>query len=318
MIKTELCDVLGIEHPIIQGGMAWVATAELVSAVSEAGGLGVIGSGNAPGEWVRVQIREVRSATDKPFGVNIMLMSPFAQEVINVCLEEKVPVVTTGAGSPGSFVESFKKAGVKVVPVVASVALAKRMQRYGADAIIAEGMESGGHVGEMTTITLVPMVVDVVSVPVVAGGGIADGRGLVAALALGAAGVQMGTRFICSDECIAHPDVKKTIVEASDRATAVAGATIGHPVRALKNRFVREFLDLERQGAVQDELEAFGAGRMKLGLIDGDVKHGSLMAGQVAGMVCDIKPVRQIIDDIVAEATEVMDRICLLRSAGKS
>jgi len=175
MIKTELCDVLGIEHPIIQGGMAWVATAELVSAVSEAGGLGVIGSGNAPGEWVRVQIRKVRSATDKPFGVNIMLMSPFAQEVINVCLEEKVPVVTTGAGSPGSFVESFKKAGVKVVPVVASVALAKRMQRYGADAIIAEGMESGGHVGEMTTITLVPMVVDVVSVPVVAGGGIADG-----------------------------------------------------------------------------------------------------------------------------------------------
>lgn len=312
MIKTPLCDLLGVKYPLTQGGMAWVGTAELAGAVSAAGALGIIGTGNASGQWVRDQIRRVRRHTGNPFGVNVMLMSPNAEEVLAIIIEEKVPVVTTGAGSPAQHIDKLKQAGAKVIPVVASVALAKRMERYGADAVIAEGTESGGHVGEMTTMTLVPQVVDAVSIPVIAAGGIGDGRGMAAALALGAVGVQVGTRFICSEECIAHLSVKHRILQASDRSTVVTGESIGHPVRALKNQFTRAFDQMEHLGLPPQEVEAFGTGRMRLGLIEGDVEHGSVMAGQVAGLVSDIKPVKQIIEDMIHESVAVIDGLCRL------
>jgi len=309
LLRTSLCELLGIEYPIIQGGMAWLGTCELVSAVSNAGGLGVIGSGNLPGSWLREQIRATKERTDKPFGVNIMLLSPYIEECLEVVLEERVEVVTTGAGNPGVYVPRLKGAGIKVMPVVSSVALAKRLERLGVDAVIAEGMESGGHVGEITTMALVPQVVDAVSIPVVAAGGIGDGRGLAAALALGAQGVQMGTKFICSEECIAHPRFKQKILQARDRSTVVTGYSIGHPVRCLENRFTREFLALERSGASAEELNHFGTGRMYLGVIEGDVDGGSLMAGQVAGLVKEIKSVKAIIEEIIAEAEEVIARM---------
>jgi enoyl-[acyl-carrier protein] reductase II len=310
MLKTAICDLFGIKYPIIQGGMAHVATAELVAAVSEAGGLGIIGAGASEPGWVREQIHKTRKMTDKPFGVNILLISPFAKDVIEVVLEEKVAVVTTGAGNPGPHVPRFKEAGIKVMPVVASVALARRLERAGVDAFVAEGMESGGEIGQITTMVLVPQVVDSVKVPVVAAGGFADGRGLVAALAIGAQGIQMGTRFVCSVECIAHPAYKQALVDASDRATIITGQSTGYPMRCLENKLAREFLSKEKTEASIEEIMEFGVGKVRLGLIEGDLEWGTLLAGQICGMIKDIKPVRAIIDDIVAGAEALMTKLC--------
>ena len=309
MLKTAICDLFGIKYPIIQGGMAHVATAELVSAVSNAGGLGFIGAGAAEADWVREQIHLTRQQTDKPFGVNILLISPFAQQVIDVVLEEKVAMVTTGAGNPGPYIPRFKEVGIKVMPVVASVALARRLERAGADAFVAEGMESGGEIGQITTMALVPQVVDSVKIPVVAAGGIADGRGLAAALALGAQGVQMGTRFVCSEECIAHPDYKQAILAASDRSTVISGQSTGYPVRALENKLTQEFLEKEKSEISIEELMEFGVGRVRLGLIEGDLENGTLLAGQIAGMIKEIKPVKVIIEEMVAEAEALITQL---------
>jgi len=316
MLKTAICDLFGIKYPIIQGGMAHVATAELVSAVSNAGGLGIIGAGAAEPGWVREQIRLTRKQTDKPFGVNILLISPFAAQVIDVVLEEKVAMVTTGAGNPGPYIPRFKAAGVKVMPVVASVALARRLERAGADALVAEGMESGGEIGQITTMALVPQVVDAVKLPVVAAGGIADGRGLAAALALGAQGVQMGTRFACSQECIAHPAYKQAIVDANDRSTVISGQSTGYPIRALENKLIHEFWEKEKSGISIEEIIEFGVGRVRLGIIEGDLENGTLLAGQIAGMIKEIKSVKAIIDDMMAEAEAIIAR--LKKSVGGS
>lgn len=311
-IKTKITDLLGIKFPIIQGGMAWVATAELAAAVSDAGGLGIIGAGNAPGDFVREQIRKVRSLTDKPFGINIYFLSPFVEEVIQVTLEEKVAVVTTGAGNPGKYISKFKEAGVKVIPVVSSVALAKRLERTGVDALIAEGMECGGHVGELTTMALVPQIVDAVQIPVIAAGGIADGRQLAAALCLGAQGVQMGTRFICATECAVHENYKQAVLKAKDRETKLTGIN-GHYVRVLRNKLTQEYERLERIGASTEEIEALGAGRLRAAVVDGDTEMGSLMAGQVAAMVDKIQPAQEIITEIIKEAYQVLrQRVSLL------
>ena len=306
MIKTAICDLFGIKYPVIQGGMAHVATAELVSAVSNAGGLGIIGAGAAEADWVREQIHLTRQQTDKPFGVNILLISPYAEKVIDVVLKEKVAVVTTGAGNPGPYIPRFKDAGIKVMPVVASVALARRLERAGADAFVAEGMESGGEIGQITTMALVPQVVDRVNVPVVAAGGIADGRGLVAALALGAQGVQMGTRFVCSQECLANLKYKQKILEANDQSTVVIMQAAGYPLRSLSNALTSQYQELEKAGLSREEMELFDRGRMYLGLIEGDLEQGLLIAGQIAGLIKDIKPVREIIEEIIAEAEAVI------------
>ena len=308
MLHTRICDILGIEYPILQGGMAWVATAELAAAVSNAGGLGIIGAGNAPGEVLEKEIAKAKSLTDKPFGVNVMLLSPFVDEVMEVIYRSKVPVVTTGAGNPGKYVDRLKANGTKIIPVVPSVALAVRMESVGVDALIVEGTEAGGHIGELTTMALVPQVVDAVKIPVIAAGGIADARGLVAAFALGAEGVQMGTRFVCSEECTAHPNYKEAIVRAKDRDAVVTGRSTGHPVRCLKNKLTREFDRLEREGATIEELESLGAGKLREAVVDGNVKGGSVMAGQIAGLIKDVKPVKDIILDIVREAVEVVDK----------
>lgn len=292
--------------------MAWLGTAELASAVSEAGGLGTIGCGGCPGTWVREQIHRTRERTSQPFCVNVLLMSPHVKEVIGVVIEEKVPVVATGAGNPGIFVSSFKEAGIKVMPVVSSVALARRLERSGVDAIVAEGLESGGHVGETTTMALVPQVVAAVRLPVIAAGGFANGRGLAAALALGAQGIQMGTRFICSNECVAHHRFKEKILKADDLATTVTGAPTGHPVRCLRNPLTRHFHDLEKAGASVEELQALGTGKLYQGVIEGDMEGGSLMAGQIAGLVKEIKPCRRILEEIVAEAEATIAHLAAL------
>ena len=305
----NICNLLGINYPIIQGGMARLGTTELVSAVSNAGGLGIIGGGDAPTDWIRDQIRATKQATDKPFGVNILMTSPFTKTNVDMIIEEKVAVVTFGAGNPATLIARLKEAGIKIIPVVSSVALARRLERLGIDAVIAEGMESGGHVGETTTIALVPQVVDAVKVPVIAAGGIADGRGLVAALALGASGVQIGTRFICSTECIAHQNFKEQIVKAQDRATIVTGQSTGHPIRCLENRLTRQYVELEKNGATVAEMEAFATGRLSLGVIQGNIEEGSLMAGQIAGLIRDIKPVKMIIEDIMTEADHMINEI---------
>lgn len=302
MIRTILCDLLGIKYPIIQGGMAWVATAELVAAVSEAGGLGVIGGGNAPPDYVLDQIRQTRALTSRPFGVNIPLFSPFVPDLVQICIEEKVAVVMTGAGSPARIVPALKEAGIKVIPVVASVALAMRLARDGVDALVAEGMESGGHVGDVATMPLIPQVVDAVKIPVIAAGGFADGRGLLAALALGAVGIQMGTRFICTTECIVHPNYKERLVRANDRATVVTGHSLGHPVRAIRNAMTTRFAELEKSAVSETEIIEFGTGRLRLAAIEGDVVNGSVMAGQIAGLIHDIVPVRELVERIMAEA----------------
>lgn len=309
MIKTPLCQLLGIDHPILQGGMAWVGTAELSAAVSEAGGFGVLGGGDAPPDYVRAQIRQVKERTRKPFGVNIPLFSPFVDQVVDICIEEGVRAVATGAGNPGPIIPRLKAAGILVMPVVASVALARRLERMGADIIVAEGMESGGHIGDMCTLPLVPQVVDAVKVPVVAAGGFADGRGLVAALALGAAGVQMGTRFICTTECTAHANYKDKIVRSGDRATMTTGHSLGHPVRAIKNPMVHEFEELERRGATEAEVIQFGTGRLRLAAVEGDVVHGSVMAGQVCGLVNDVVSCRELIGRIVRQAEDILARL---------
>ena len=307
MLHTAITDLLDIPHPILQGGMAWVGTAELAAAVSEAGGLGIIGAGSRPADWVRDQIRQVRARTSRPFGVNVLLISPHAPQIVQVVIEEKVPVVTTGAGTPGPFLPALKAAGIKVIPVIASVALAKRLERMGADGLVAEGMESGGHIGEITTLALIPQVVEAVRIPVVAAGGIADGRGLAAALALGAQGVQMGTRFVASVECIAHPNYKGKIIAARERSTVATGYRLGHPVRALENRFTRQFAEMEERHEISEaDLMEFGTGRMRLAAIEGDVENGSLMCGQIAGLISEVRTCRQIVEETVAQAEEII------------
>jgi len=306
VLKTAICALFGIEHPIIQGGMAHLSTAGLVSAVSNAGGLGIIGSGYYEPDWVRQQIHLTRQQTSQPFGVNIQLTSTFTEQIIEVVLEEKISVVATGAGNPERYIPAFKQAGIKVMPVVASVALAKRLERAGADAIVAEGTESGGHVGETTTMALVPQVVDSIQIPVVAAGGIGDGRGLVAALALGAQGIQMGTRFVCSTECVAHPKYKQKILKAHDRSTVVTRQILGLPQRSLQNKLTDQFQALEKAGVSKEELALFDRGRMYLGLIEGDIEEGSLLAGQIAGLIKEIKPVKVIIEEIMAEAETII------------
>ena len=309
MIKTKICDLLNIKYPILQGGMAWISTAELVSAVSNAGGLGIIGSGNMEPDLVREEIRKVKSLTDKPFGVNIYFLSPYAEEVMNVVIEERVPVVTTGAGNPGKFIPRLKEKGIKIFPLVSSVSLAKRLEKLGVDGVIAEGMECGGHIGEITTMALVPQVVSAVNIPVIAAGGIADGRGFVAALALGAQGIQMGTRFIASIECRAHENYKIEILKAKDRDTVITGLSTRHPVRVIYNKLAREFLEMEKRGISIEELEKFGTGRLKSAVIDGDIEYGSVMAGQISGLISDIKSVKDIIEDIIKEAEEILKKI---------
>jgi len=301
-LKTELCDLLEIEKPIIQGGMAWVATGELAAAVSSAGGLGIIGAGNAPADVIEKEIEKVRELTDKPFGLNIMLLSPFADDIIELAIEKKVPVITTGAGNPGKHVKRFQEVGSKVIPVVPSVALARRMERLKVDAVIVEGTEAGGHIGELTTMALVPQVVNAVKVPVIAAGGVADGRGLAAVLALGAKGAQIGTRFVCSEECTASEDFKKAIVGARDRDAVVTGRSTGHPVRNLKNKLTKEIDRLEKEGAKPEEVEELGSGKLRDAVIDGDVDQGSVMAGQISGMISEIKSVKEIVDEIILDA----------------
>lgn len=306
MRNNKICRLLGIEYPILQGGMAWVATAELAAAVSNAGGLGIIGAAHMPADVLRDEIRRTKAGTDKPYGVNIMLRSPFLADVMQVVIDEKVPVITTGAGNPSEYIPALQAIGAKIIPVVASVALAKRLERTGVDAIIAEGMESGGHIGEVTTMALVPQVVDSVSIPVIAAGGIADSRGVVAAFALGAQGIQIGTRFVAATECVAHINYKEALLKAKERSTVVTGASTGHPVRVLGNQLTKEYLQLEKSGAPQEELEKLGAGRLRMAARDGDVKFGSVMVGQIAGMVGGIKTVEEIIQELVRGVPQVM------------
>ena len=297
--NNAICKLLNIKYPIFQGGMAWIGTAELASAVSNAGGLGLIGAGHMPPDILKKEIQKCKDWTDKPFGVNIMLMSPFVKEVMQLMVDERVPVVTTGAGNPGEYLPALKEVGAKVIPVVASVALAKRLAKGGVDAVIAEGCESGGHIGEISTMPLIPQVVDAVEVPVIAAGGFADSRGMAAAFALGASAIQMGTRFVLSNECIAHENYKNFVLKAKDRSTVVTGRTLGHPVRVLANKLTRTFHEMEAAGASPEELEKLGAGKLHLATHKGDVENGSVMIGQISGMLDDIKPVKEIIDDII-------------------
>lgn len=305
-MKTRVTELLGIEKPIIQGGMAWVAEHRLAAAVSEAGGFGIIGAASAPAEVIREEIRKAKELTDKPFGVNVMLLSPYAEEVAHVVAEEGVRAVTTGAGNPEKYMELWKNAGIRVIPVVASVALAKRMERYGADAVVAEGMESGGHIGSQTTMTLVPQVVDAVEIPVIVAGGIADGRGFAAAMMLGAEAVQMGTRFVAAKESIVHPNYKERIMKAKDIDSEVTGTTTGHPVRCLRNQMTRKYLRMEKEGVAFEELEKLTLGSLRKAVMEGDVKYGTVMAGQSAGLVKKEQSCREIIDEILAEAGHLL------------
>ncbi len=301
-MKANICELLGIEYPLIQGGMAWVATAELAAGVSNGGGLGLIAAGNAPADYVKEQIKKARELTDKPFGVNVMLLSPFAEDVIKMLLEEKVDVITTGAGNPAKYIPAFKEIGTKVIPVIPSVAIALKVQKSGADAVVAEGCEAGGHIGELTTMTLIPMISDAIEIPVIAAGGIADSRGVKAAFALGAQGVQVGTRFICSDECTVHQNYKDMVVAAKDRDAVVTGRFTGHPVRTLKNKATRMMDKIEKEGDVA-AFEKLGAGALRAAVVDGDTQMGSVMAGQSAGLVKDIKPCAEIIQELFEGVT---------------
>ncbi len=305
-METRITQLLGIRYPIIQGGMAWVAEYHLAAAVSNAGGLGIIGAASAPAEVVRTQIQEAKKLTDQPFGVNVMLMNPNAEEVAKVVIEEGVQVVTTGAGNPSKFIPMWKEAGVKVIPVVASVAMAKMMERAGADAVVAEGMESGGHIGELTTMTLVPQVADAVQIPVIAAGGIADARGFAAAIMLGAEAVQMGTRFVTAKESIVHTNYKERIIKARDIDSEVTGRSTGHPIRVLRNQMSRDYLKMEKAGASFEELEVLTLGSLRKAVMDGDVKGGSLMAGQIAGLVKQENSCKEIIDEIMNGAQELL------------
>ena len=307
-MHTEINNLLEIEYPIIQGGMAWVAEHHLAAAVSEAGGFGLIGAANAPADWVREQIRKTKELTDRPFGVNVMLMSPYADEVARVIAEEGVKAVTTGAGNPEKYMELWKERNIKVIPVVASVALAKRMERCGADAVVAEGCESGGHIGESTTMTLVPQVVDAVDIPVIAAGGIGDGRGIPAAFMLGAKGVQMGTRFVVTNECQVHPAYKERIIRAKDIDTRVTGRSTGHPIRALRNDMTKAYLQKEQEGASTEELELLASGALRRAVQEGDIHNGSLMSGQIAGLIKEEVSCKQLIDTLVSQTKEALNR----------
>ncbi|MBE6097172.1 MAG: enoyl-[Schwartzia sp.] len=297
--ENVICRMLNIKYPVFQGGMAWLGTAELAAAVSNAGGLGIIGAGHMPPDVLRAEIQKAKAGTDKPFGVNIMLMSPFVKEVMQVVVDERVAVVTTGAGNPGEYIPALKEIGTKVIPVVASVALAKRLVRTGVDAVIAEGMESGGHIGEITTMALVPQIIDAVDVPVIAAGGIGDSRGIAAAFAMGAKAVQMGSRFVLSKECIAHENYKNMVLKARDRSTVVTGMATGHPARVLQNKLSRIYLDRERNGAPVEELEKLGIGTLRLAAREGDVEMGSVMIGQISGLLKDIKSCDEIMQELV-------------------
>ena len=307
---TEVTKLLGIQYPVIQGGMAWVAEHHLAAAVSEAGGLGLIGASAAPAEWVRNEIREAKKLTDKPFGVNIMLMSPYADEVAKVIVEEGVKVVTTGAGNPGKYMERFHEAGITVIPVIPSVALAKRMEKLGADAVVAEGMEAGGHIGKLTTMALVRQVADAVSIPVIGAGGVADGRGMAAVLMLGAEAVQVGTRFAVAKESNAHQNFKDKILKAKDIDTVISASVVGHPVRTIKNKLTTEYNQAEKDflagKKTQEEIEELGAGALRNAVVDGDVEYGSVMAGQIAGLVSKEESCEDILKDIYYGAAKVI------------
>lgn len=305
-MKTRVTELLGIEKPIIQGGMAWVAESHLAAAVSNAGGFGLIGAANAPADVVRNYIHEARKLTDKPFGVNIMLMSPFAEDIAQLVTEEKVAAVTTGAGNPEKYMAQWKAAGIKVIPVIASVALAKRMERVGADAVVAEGTESGGHIGQATTMTLVPQVVDAVQIPVIAAGGIGDGRGMAAAFMLGAEAVQMGTRFCVADECVIHDKYKDRILKAKDIDSEVTGRSHGHPVRGLRNKMTREYLKLEAEGASFEQLENLTLGGLRKAVVEGDTDNGSVLAGQIAGMITKRQSCQEIVDEVMDQAERLL------------
>lgn len=310
MTRLSICDLLGIEYPVIQGGMAWVANASLAAGVSNGGGLGLIAAGAMPPDILRAEIQKAKKLTDKPFGVNIMLMSPCVEEYAQIMIDEKVAVVTTGAGSPGKFIAAWKEAGIKVIPVVASVAYAKRMENLGADAVVAEGTEAGGHIGELTTMVLVPQVADAVSIPVIAAGGIADGRGVAAAFMLGASGIQIGTRFLVCDECTIHDNYKQLVIKARDIDTTVTGRSGGHPVRTLKNKLARNLIELEKKGATFEEMEEITVGSLRRAVLDGSLEEGSFMAGQIAGLVRKTEPAAAIIQELFTEAADLLgDRL---------
>lgn len=308
-MKTQITELLGIEYPVIQGGMAWVADAQLAANVSKAGGIGFIGAANAPAEWVREQIHIARQITDKPFGVNVMLLSPHADEVAAVVAEEKVAAVTTGAGNPAKYMEMWKNSGIRVIPVVASVALARMMEKCGADAVVAEGMESGGHIGEQTTMSLVTQVVDAVSIPVIAAGGIGDGRGMAAAFMLGAQAVQIGTRFIVAKECNVHQAYKDRVIQARDIDSEVTGRSTGHPVRSLRNQMTRKYQALEKEGAGFEELELLTLGALRKAVVDGDVKNGTVMAGQIAGLIKKEQTCSEIIKELMDGMSNVIEHV---------
>lgn len=306
MIHTPLCDLLGIEYPVFQGGMAWIADGKLAAAVSDGGGLGIIAAGNAPADYVREQIQIAKGLTDQPFGVNIMLMSPFVDDVAQVVAQEKVAVVTTGAGNPAKYMKLWQEAGIRVIPVVASVAMAKLMTRQGASALIAEGGESGGHVGELTTMVLVPQICDATDLPVIAAGGIADGRGVAAAFMLGACGVQMGTRFLSAEECSIHPTYKERILKANDLCTMVTGKRLGHPVRSLRTAFARNYAKAEYGGVDDETLEAMGTGALRKAVENGDLEEGCFLSGQVAAMVHKVQPAAEIVREVIEGAEPVL------------
>jgi enoyl-[acyl-carrier protein] reductase II len=307
--KTRITELLGIKYPIFQGGMAWIAEAELAAAVSNAGGLGIIAGGSAPIDYLRDQIRKCKSLTDKPFGVNIMLMSPNAEELAQLVIEEGVAVVTTGAGNPGKYIPAWKEAGIKVVPVIPSVALAKRMERAGADAVVAEGTESGGHIGENTTMCLVPQVVDALEIPVIAAGGIADGRGIAASFMLGAEGVQVGTRFLASDECVVHPTYKELVVKAKDTDSVVTGRSTGHPCRNVKTKFSKMLASGEKDGSLTpDKFEEITLGSLRKAVQDGNLEEGSFLCGAIAGMINEVKPCKDIVEEMFAQAEELLNK----------
>ena len=311
MIQSPICEMLGIRYPVFQGGMAWIADGRLAAAVSEGGGLGIIGAGNAPASYVREQIKILKSLTSQPFGVNVMLLSPFADEVAQVIAEEKVPVVTTGAGNPARYMKLWLEAGCKVIPIVPSVAMAKLVTRLGAAAVIAEGGESGGHVGELTTMVLVPLIRDATHLPVIAAGGIADGRGAAAAFLLGACGVQLDTRFLSAAECNIHPTYKEKIVGANDLCTMVTGKRLGHPVRSLRTQFARNYAKAEYGGMPDDELENLAVGALRLAVQEGDRKNGCFLSGQCAAMVRQVEPAAAIIRDVMDGCEEVLKGACV-------
>lgn len=304
-MKKDICNILGIRYPIFQGGMAWISDSKLAAAVSNAGGLGIIAGANAPASYIRNEIKETKKLTDKPFGLNIMLLSDNADELADIAIEEGVKVITTGAGNPGKFMERWKQAGIIVIPVVASVALAKRMERCGADAVIAEGCEAGGHIGKLTTMVLLPQVVDAVNIPVIGAGGIADGRGIAAAFALGASGIQVGTRFLVSEECQIHDNYKNAVIKSKDIDTVVTGRCTGHPVQVLKNKLAKEYLKLEKNNVSFDKLEELGRGALKKAVVDGDIENGSLMAGQISGMLKKVQTSKEIIEEMFNKYEEI-------------